>query len=139
MIGFFSFEIKNGVLDVTYLFQYFVKHSFRVSIVNFSIADEDVSHSLRDELKTFHVVLVFVQFLNVVFYVDLLLARLLLHFVEKEAHVLVGSLSNLRSDANVGDRRPGIEEIVKKFHEISLTNSIPLAATALVFFCYHLE
>ena len=98
-----GFEIKNGVLDVTYLFQYFVEHSFRVSIVAFSIADEDVGHSLRDELKTFHVVLVLVQLLNVVFYVDLFLTRLLLHFVEKEAHVLVGALPNLRSDANVGD------------------------------------
>jgi hypothetical protein len=103
MVRFFIFKIKNGVLDVTYLIQYFVKHSFRVSIVAFSIVDEDVGHSLGDELKTFHVVLVFVQLLNVVFYIDLLLTRLLLHFVEKEAHVLVGTLPNLRSDANVGD------------------------------------
>jgi hypothetical protein len=59
--------------------------------------------------------------------------------VEQKGHILVGALTDLRSDTDVRDGRPGIEEIVKKFHKVGLTDSIPLASAAFLLLCNHFE
>lgn len=59
--------------------------------------------------------------------------------MKQKAHILVSPLSYLRSDADVGDRRPGIEEIIEKLHEITLTDFASLLLIPLFFLCDHLE
>lgn len=59
--------------------------------------------------------------------------------MKQKTHVLVGPLSYLRGDADVGYGRPGIEEIVEELHEIALADLASLLFVTLLLFCYHFE
>jgi hypothetical protein len=94
---------------------------------------------LRNELEGLHVIFVLVQLLNIVLDVYFVLARLLFHLIEEEGNVLVGALPNLRGDADVGDRRPGVEKVVEKLHEVALADFAALLFAALLLLGDHLE
>jgi hypothetical protein len=83
---------------------------------------KNVRHPLRNELERLDIILVLIELLHVVPKIDLRFTRLLLHFVEQKPHVLTRPLLYLRSDVDVGNRRPRQEEIVEKLHEILLTD-----------------
>ncbi len=105
-VRIFCGVVKYGVLDISNFLEDLVEDGFRVGVMDFPIIDEDISHALGDELEALHVILVLVQFLHIVFDVDFILASLLLHLVEQERDVGIGTLSDLWRDADVGDGRP---------------------------------
>ena len=59
--------------------------------------------------------------------------------MKQKAHVLIGPLSYLRGDADVGYGRPGIEEIVEELHEVALADLASLLFVALLLLCDHFE
>lgn len=86
--------------------------------------DEDIRHSLRDELEGLHIILIFVELLHVVLQINLGFSGLFLHLVEQESYVLTGSFLDIGGDVNVGDGGPGQEEVVEEFHEVFLIDFI---------------
>jgi hypothetical protein len=59
--------------------------------------------------------------------------------MKKEGHIGISPFANLRGDADVGNGRPRIEKVIQELHEISLANSVLLAAAALFLLGDHLE
>lgn len=59
--------------------------------------------------------------------------------MEEEGYIGVGTLADLRGDADVGDGRPGVEEVIQELHEICLTYSVLLSPTPLLLLRNHLE
>lgn len=59
--------------------------------------------------------------------------------MKQKGHVLVSPLSDFRCDADVGDRRPGIEEIVQKLHEIALADLASLLFVTLFLLRNHFK
>lgn len=52
---------------------------------------------------------------------------------------MVCSLSDFRSDADVGDGRPRVEKIIEKFHKISLADFVLLSTPSLFLLGNHFE
>ena len=100
-----------------YLFDDFVENSMRVI---FPLTDEDVSHTLSNEIKWFTVVFVFIEIVGVVFEIDLWFSCLFLYFLKEKLSVLVSPLSDLVCDIDVGDERPRKEEITEELFEYVL-------------------
>ena len=92
-----------------YLFDDLIEHSLRII---FPFADEDVSHSLGDEVKGLTVVFILVKMVRVVLEIDFWFSSLLLHLLKKKLSVLACSVSDLAGDINVCDEGPRDEEIV---------------------------
>lgn len=86
-----------------YLFDDLIEHGFRV--VPF-LTDEDVSHSLGNEVKRLAVVFIPVQMIRVVFEIDFWFSRLLLNFFEKKFGVLACPFPDLAGDIDVCDEGP---------------------------------
>ncbi len=131
-------HLKDSFLNFFNFLEDTIEYGFRVGIINISVVNKNISHSLSDEFKRLHVVFVLIQLLHIVFYIDLILACLLLHFLKQEWNILIGSLSDLRGYTNICDWWPWIEEVVKKLHEIGLTYFAPLLYSDLRL-CDHFE
>lgn len=119
VVGLVVGHFKDSVVDSGKLLQDFIEDNGGVFFgVAELVADENVGHPLGDELKALYKVLVLVEFLLVVLVVDFFLPRLFFYFREDEVHVLIGPLLDLGCDGDVGDGRPGEEEVVQKLLEL---------------------
>ncbi len=82
------------------------------------VRKENTRNSLRNELKGFQKLFVFVEFFGVILKIDDVSAFVLFNFSENHVNIKIGSVLDFGSDGHVGDWGPRLEKVAQKLYEI---------------------